>query len=53
MEIKQEVFTVEYAEPHAEVVYYREIQAIGIEDAKLQILLLHPGANIRAVTRNE
>lgn len=52
-QFEQEVYTVEFADRHYNVVYYREIEAVGTEDARQQILLHHPDANIRAVTRKE
>ncbi|QYR21301.1 hypothetical protein KZ483_27075 [Paenibacillus sp. sptzw28] len=53
MVTKQDRYTVEYVFPFNNVVFYRDITANGIEDAKVQIQAAHPDVIIRAVTLQE
>jgi hypothetical protein len=51
MDTKQDLYTVEFVEPYSGVVYFREIGAADIVDAKQQIITLHPDVIIRAVSQ--
>jgi hypothetical protein len=53
MVTKQNRYTVEYAFPFNNVIFYRDIAANGIEDAKLQIQAVNSDVIIRAVTLRE
>jgi hypothetical protein len=51
MDTKQDLYTVEFVQPYSGVVYFHEIGAADIVDAKQQISRMHPDAIIRAVSR--
>ncbi|GGD77531.1 hypothetical protein [Paenibacillus nasutitermitis] len=50
MEQELGVYTVEFTDSIYEIVYYRDVHAFGIEDARHRICRLYPDARIRAVT---
>jgi len=50
MEQELDVYTVEYTDSVYDIVYYRNVHAFGIEDARHRICSLYPDARIRAVT---
>jgi hypothetical protein len=51
MDTKKDLYTVEFVEPYSGVVYFREIVAADIVDAKRQITTMHPDVIIRAVSQ--